>query len=160
MNKKTRRTVLLMVFVFVAFWAAGNCGDDDDDGDGAAGHACEGEYDVIVRGDYAGEFPWVTTWTAKWVIHEDGTTVGVVVPDAVGWETYEAVGLRTAPGTGYSDGSFPRPEDLRDLCSAETVDIHVEYAATDGLFHGEATYDCGDQLGPFTIFGSVTCGEP
>ena len=134
--------------------------DADDDAGDDTGHPCEGAYDVIVRGDYADDFAWVTTWTSKYVIDEDQTTVGIVIPDAAGWETYAANGVRTAPGVGYSDGSFPRPEDLAAACGATTVSIHVEYAITGGLFEGNATYYCPDLLGPYAIFGSVTCGTP
>ena len=135
-------------------------GTGDDAGDDTGGHPCEGQYDVIVRGDYEGDFPWVATWTSKYVIQEDQTTVGIVIPDAAGWPTYDAIGVRTAPGAGYSDGNFPTPQDLGPYCDGATAAVHVEYAVDGGLFQGTATYYCPGLLGPYSIFGSVTCGTP
>jgi hypothetical protein len=40
------------------------------------------------------------------------------------------------------------------------VNVHVEYAVADGLFTGESSLACPNALGPFAIFGAVTCGEP
>jgi len=134
--------------------------DDAADDDSGGDHPCEDVYDVIISGDYADDFPWITTWTTKYVINEDDTTVGIVIPDAPGWMIYDALGARTAPGFGYSDGSFPTPEDLNLFCLGGTVQIHTEYSVTDDVFAGEATYYCPNKLGPFSIFGIVTCGSP
>lgn len=134
--------------------------DDDSADDAGADHPCEEQYDVIVEGDYADEFDWVTAWTTKYVINEDGTTRGVVIPDAEGWPPYGAVGVRTAPGVGWSDGSFYTPQDLWPFCDGEIVRIHVEYVIENGVFQGQATWHCDNELGPYAIFGQVVCGIP
>ena len=117
---------------------------------------------MVVRGDYAARhlIAWSTSWTSKWVIHHDGKTEGLVIPDARGWPTYRMVGVRTAPGVGSSDGTFATPEDLRSRCGGETVAIHVDYTIEDGAFSGRATYRCPEVLGPYELTGSVTCGTP
>lgn len=136
----------------------GENSSDDDDND--AEHPCEGVYDVIIEGDYTDDFDWVTTWTTKYVINENDTTEGIVIPDAAGWETYEVIGERTSQGTGYSDGTFPTPPDLETFCTGDTVSIHVQYTISGDSFTGEATYECPDSIGTFEIFGTVTCGNP
>ena len=179
--------LLVLLFLLSAGFALSSCDDDDDDDespgddqdddtgdddagdddagddsgdDDDSGHPCEDLYDVIVRGDYAEDFGWVTTWTSKYVILEDQTTVGVVIPDAAGWEAYEATGARTAPGAGFSDGAFPRPEELRLFCTEETVQVHVEYTVSGDVFSGVATYRCANTLGPYALVGAVVCGDP
>jgi hypothetical protein len=134
--------------------------DDSTDDDTVEEHPCEGQWDVVIEGDYADDFDWVTTWTSKYTIGSDGITDGIVIPDAEGWETYEAIGVRTAPGAGWSEGFFPTPEDIASYCDATTVQIRVEYTVEDGLFQGQATYHCPDALGPYALSGTVTCGTP
>lgn len=163
--------ILGVVLLALSSFIGCSCGDDvdsasdddssgEDDDDTGDEHPCEGIYDVIIQGDYDDDFDWVTTWTTKYVINENDTTEGIVIPDALGWESYEVIGTRTSQGTGFSDGSFPTSQDLETYCFEETVSIHVQYTISDDSFSGEATYKCPDTLGPFAISGKVTCGNP
>jgi len=137
-------------------------GDDDDDDDDD--DSCEG-YDLTMDGET--ESPQgAQAWTAYLNIDiATGDMEGMIDPEDEEIDSYDVTGFRNDATTGYLEVSFPTPSSISpDICEAETISNHIDFAVVMGAMAGTVIYYCGEidednYLFTRDAIGQVTCGD-
>jgi len=135
-------------------------GDDDDDDD----DSCDG-YDLTMDGET--ESPQgALAWTAYLNIDvATGDMEGMIDPEDEEIDPYVVTGFRHDATTGWLEGSFPTPSSITpDICEAETVSNHIDFAVVSDAMAGTVIYYCGEideanYLFTRNTLGQVTCGD-